>query len=481
MATNDQVQSLYIAYFGRPADTEGLKDWTADESTPLATIADGFAGTDEYKASIKGESAAQVINSFYVNLFGRSVEVKGLNDWLDALAKGDTTLQQIGVVIGQAAVNAVPANSDTTAIKSKFAAANQWTSETAKTTEGIIAYGGVEGIEAGINFLTPVTTTATIPSEAATTAAVSTLINANSGANVSTLELTALQDLVTSTGYTQLSGTGSVVSSSKFEFNAQNQTINAVANTFSGVLNAADVLQDNFTNDADVLNITGITGVTANTLGHSANNTAATVQNIETVNLTLGSAATSSFNVGNNPGNNANVTVNYNGSTTLNIGGTLGAGAVFTATNAVAGNAFATLNAAAVTGAAANNGASVVLTGDNTVETITGSTALANILNGAGGNDTIIGGNAGDTITAGVGNDTVTGNGGSDIFAMTTGQGIDDLTDLLLVVAATSSVTPVQPVVQSQRPLRLSLLVLPLELVLTLPCARQRRWSEQLC
>jgi len=369
MATTNEVQALYIAYFGRPADAEGLKYWTASSTTSLETIADGFAETPEYKASTEGESLAQIINDFYVNLFGRNAEIDGLNYWVNEVAIGNTTTQQVGLVIGQAAVNASPANSDTVAIESKFTAANQWTTASGATTEGIIAYSGSDGVEAGINYLKPVLTTETVPSVESTESSVNSLVT--SSGTGGTLDLTVFTDVADSTGYTKISGTN-VIAETSFKLNAQNQTINATNTT----LNATDVLADSSTSDSDTLNLN--IGAAA-----AAAATGATFQNIENINV-----AVSSFNTGGDLIGDTILAIT--GAKAIDVDGTVDAGAAIF------------LNAAPSGATSVDTTGLTQSAGANTTNQITvgggGVTVNAGALN-----DTIILGNGADVVNAGAG------------------------------------------------------------------------------
>jgi len=477
MATSDQVQSLYIAYFGRPADSEGLKYWTADSETPLTEIADGFAATAEYKSATAGQSDAQVINSFYNNLFNRNAEVEGLNFWLNEIALGKTTVQEVGVVIGQEAVNASPANDDTSCITNKFTAASQWTADTAATTEGIIAYSGAEGIAAGVSYMD--SWGATAPTAEETQAAVDILVSDNSTGD--SLNLSIFQDVADSTGYTKLTG-NTVLETSGFKLDATNQVVNAAAGTLGNPAAGQDILDDSSTSDADVLNVS----LNANNL--TAGASGATLVNIETVNFevtnygvgtvtqALNINGTKTFSASGNLAAAGNLTLAGSvGSTAINVSGltltgtnttaqtsltTVGSTTVtgFVGTDSVttggdgdtinlgagdnlvnvAGNHTATVVhdttvagtvvvaangtdtvtlTASVVGATVNSGAAV----NTTVNASTSSAAVA--LNGDGGNDTLTGGSGADTVTtgggtntvnAGTGNDTVTGGGGAD-------------------------------------------------------------------
>ena len=150
MATSAQVQQLYLTYFGRPADPEGLRFWTADTTTPLEEIANGFATTREFKATVVDKTYAQIVNEFYISMFGRSAEPVGLSYWVDLLSRGVTTVQQVGMNIGNAALALPASNADNIAVTSKMTACANWTTDVASSTAGILAYTGQPGIDAGI-------------------------------------------------------------------------------------------------------------------------------------------------------------------------------------------------------------------------------------------------------------------------------------------------------------------------------------------
>jgi Ca2+-binding RTX toxin-like protein len=68
-------------------------------------------------------------------------------------------------------------------------------------------------------------------------------------------------------------------------------------------------------------------------------------------------------------------------------------------------------------------------TGNGLGNTITGN-AAANAIDGGTGNDTLSGFDGNDTLTGGAGNDRLTGGNGVDRFRfVTTGEGIDTITD----------------------------------------------------
>ena len=173
MATASQIQQLYVAYFGRPADPNGLASWLTSTAS-LTQIAQSFGTAPEFTTAFAGQTYAQQVNNLYLNLFGRQAEPAGLNAWVAELNSGRLTLAQIGLAISSGAQG-----SDKVALDSKITASGQWTASSNGSTAGILAYSGDPGISAGRSFLLPVLTTATIPTQAATDTQVQTLISSN--------------------------------------------------------------------------------------------------------------------------------------------------------------------------------------------------------------------------------------------------------------------------------------------------------------
>lgn len=430
MATSDQVQQLYITYFGRPADPAGLEYWTSDETTPISEIANGFAATPEYADDVDGLSIAQVINDFYLNLFGRNAEVGGLNFWVQQVQLGNTTLQAVGLEIGTVAL-VTPGNDDGNIVRSKISASDEWTAQVALSTQGILAYTGQIGIDAGVEFLIPVVSTATIPTEEETAAAVDLLIEANGGGVPQTLNLTIFSDTADGDGTIRFNQLGTIVSESTFKFTAQNQIVNATQLTLPGAnaLGDADTLVDISTLDEDVINIADVTDFT----GFGGDST---VANIENVNIALSEAE------GVYDGNGEVV---FTGVQAFTFTGTVGAATTFNIAGIASGATL--IDSTAVTESAA--AATFAITTSNTATRVNGGAADENITGGNGndtissgaGNDTVAGGNGddlivsasgnnrlsgetgADTIRSGAGSDTITGGFGND--AMTTGDGVD--------------------------------------------------------
>ena len=422
MATSQQVQALYIAYFGRPADPDGLAHWT--QVGDLESLADQMANSPEYKAATFGKDPRDVINSFYVNLFGRNGEFEGVYYWLAAVADGDTTLQQAGLYIGRAALENPIANFDTEALVAKTIAADKFTADVARTNAD---YSGESGIEAGRLLLATITGVSSIPSDDQIAGSVGGLGGGSGsggvsgGALSSTYTLTIETDLATTTG-TQLQdlsfGSGANVGFPAFAFTTGNEVVNGVgaaAGVAGRTVNGTDRLTDGSTADQDVLNITGTTGDLENLVS----------VNIETINYT-GLAVTAGAIILDNSNATRGVTATGLRSVTAagSVAGTLRVDAAGTgATNinlsgVTAGGGLTTV----IGGSSAGNAATFV--GSALADSYTGSAANDTMTGGAGADNFVTTGGANSILdfSAGGVEDTVTISAGSTLTATVTGD-----------------------------------------------------------
>jgi len=94
--TTSQVQSLYVAYFGRPAEQAGLTYWTAQANATVDQISAAFAQQTEYTSVYGSLSRAQTIDTLYQNLFGRSAQSNELNYWLNS---ADITVDRLALAL----------------------------------------------------------------------------------------------------------------------------------------------------------------------------------------------------------------------------------------------------------------------------------------------------------------------------------------------------------------------------------------------
>ena len=82
----NELQKLYIAYFGRPGDPSGINYWLSrsHDSIDLREISNELSRQDEYLKYISYEKSLDFkINKLYVNLYGRKADFHGLNFWMD--------------------------------------------------------------------------------------------------------------------------------------------------------------------------------------------------------------------------------------------------------------------------------------------------------------------------------------------------------------------------------------------------------------
>lgn len=167
MATtyHNDIQKLYVAYFGRPADPAGLAFWetqveAANGST--AAVSAQFAASAEYKSTYAGMTSSQIVDAVYKNLFGRTAEAGGKAYWADLLDKKTISIDNFVADVAKAAVG-----TDATAFNNKATAAIAFTN--ALDTDAKKAGYSLDSIKLAKDFIASVTTNATLT--AATTPA----------------------------------------------------------------------------------------------------------------------------------------------------------------------------------------------------------------------------------------------------------------------------------------------------------------------
>ena len=110
------IQSLYIAYYGRWADPEGLTFWAtaADEAGgDLTRIIDTFGASEEFNATYAEFLGADgsirdvegLIDEIYQNLFGRAAEEDGKSFYAELIRGGEITLPETALRIFDGAQN----------------------------------------------------------------------------------------------------------------------------------------------------------------------------------------------------------------------------------------------------------------------------------------------------------------------------------------------------------------------------------------
>ncbi len=148
-----EVQKLYVAYFGRPADSDGIDYWTdaLDASAiTLADVSDSFAASQEYRDTYAGLDNRAIVTEVYENLFGRAADQAGLNYWADLMDRGIVSIDDVVRDVSEAAVG-----TDGTAFNGKVAAASMFTLRLDEPSE-VAAYRGDAAKEISMDFLATV-------------------------------------------------------------------------------------------------------------------------------------------------------------------------------------------------------------------------------------------------------------------------------------------------------------------------------------
>ncbi len=406
----DQVQQLYIAYFGRPADTVGQAYW-ADRidaaNGSIASVIAGFSASAESVALFGTATSAQKVTAIYQNAFGRAPEAAGLAYWVAQLDSGKVSQAQASWTIQQAA-----GPGDASAVNNKLIAAKAFTAQIDTNAE-IAGYNGAAAAALARTYL----------SKADATYASIANVAVDSIAAVGTATGTAVVTPVTP------------VTPSAFTATVANHVA-----TFGGTA----------TGDISVAWAAGV-GVSDATFSRGGN-VAVPVAGVTSVALAstdvlAGSAATL---VG------------------LTVTGTGGVKLTDTAV-ALTTKTFAATTSSdvlTVTGATAGadlslltgfenihlSGSSTIITIANGAGTVVDTSAavivtlgdLGQVFNGSAGDDTVVGGSGNDTISAGAGVNTLTGNAGNDTYNIANGSTnvINGLsTGDILVVGTAATVT----------------------------------------
>jgi len=135
MATNQEIvaaaQQLYVSYYGRPADPQGLAFWvdffTETDDVDAALVA--FGDSDEFLAIVAANPTSEdLINQLYQFMFNRDAEPEGLAFYSDLLESGQASLASIALDIANGAQN-----DDRTTLDNKIAVANDFTGEIEST------------------------------------------------------------------------------------------------------------------------------------------------------------------------------------------------------------------------------------------------------------------------------------------------------------------------------------------------------------
>ena len=95
---SNELQKLYIAYFGRPGDPSGINYWLSrsKESLTIREISNELSRQDEYTNYFAHDSSLDFkINKLYLNLFNRKADFEGLNYWMYMVNSQDYQISDV--------------------------------------------------------------------------------------------------------------------------------------------------------------------------------------------------------------------------------------------------------------------------------------------------------------------------------------------------------------------------------------------------
>lgn len=152
------IQKMYVAYYGRPADTGGLDNWVnhlVKNNDDATAIIQAF-GTSPEATSLYGEPVnyAEAVNALYMQMFNRAAEPDGLALYVSHLNAGRVTLPNLALAIATGAQN-----SDLDTFTNKVEVATAFTAEVATSTENILGYAGEDAAAHAAAFLASVDAT----------------------------------------------------------------------------------------------------------------------------------------------------------------------------------------------------------------------------------------------------------------------------------------------------------------------------------
>ena len=477
MATNiELVQQLYVAYFNRPADVAGLNFWTGvlDNGTSTAVIAAEFAKQTEYKSMFAGKVAEQIIDTVYMNMFGRHAEKAALDFYGPLVQNGTITIDKVVTDIVAGAQG-----TDGDAYNNKVAAAVAFTDalDTAGNEADRLAYasGDSKVLNIAKDFLAGVTTEATLTTQLAK---LETTVDSLAGAVVTGQSFTLTNGTDTFTGaegndtftasptvvIDTTSGAQSIVDSiqtvDKLSGGAGTDTLNvtiaAAATAAKPIMSSIENVNVTFS-DTGSLDLAASTGVTAVSVDSST--AAGTVKGVGAASLSVSNTTTAAKFDGATADTLVLSAKNVGKSAALvTIDTATATAGKATAETVVVENSYIDLNDTAANATLVS--ATVSATGTNKIKftdaagtltslTVAGAgslnvtsamTTLKTLTVADGGITLDATGGVLKTVTTGAGKDTLTVVGGTASMAINTGAGNDSVTTVTSAVAATGSI-----------------------------------------
>jgi len=155
MATDytNEVQKLYVAYFGRPADPTGLNFWINQLQTNpnfYQTVSATFSTSNEFQTMYAGLDNRALVTEIYDNMFARAPDAEGLNFWVNALNNGTISFDNVVSFIAEGAQN-----NDAIIVNGKVSVATEFTKRIDTDAERA-AYDGPAANQIAIDYISGV-------------------------------------------------------------------------------------------------------------------------------------------------------------------------------------------------------------------------------------------------------------------------------------------------------------------------------------
>jgi hypothetical protein len=193
-AYTDQVQKVYIAYYGRAADPVGLAYWAAKvEANGLDGIMASFGASAEATTLYGSLTNTAKVNALYQQSFGRDADFAGLMYYAGQLTAGTMTAVTIAQNIFDGA-----SGTDATILANKLVVAKAYTAAVDTAAE-VVAYSGTVAAASARALLTTVDADTVTASFDVATSVSSIVSTATATAGGETFILTASRDVSTGT------------------------------------------------------------------------------------------------------------------------------------------------------------------------------------------------------------------------------------------------------------------------------------------
>lgn len=386
----NQVQQLYIAYFGRPADPVGQLHWAQmidSAGGDISAVVAGFSASNESAALYGHSSTAQLVSAIYQNVFGRAPEPAGLAYWTALVDSGQVSQTQAAWDIQQAA-----GPGDASVVNNKLIAANAFTSNLDTSAE-IAGYSGANAAAVARAFLDTVDSTYQSIADVARTSEAAVAAATEGGTTVTPpvtpVEPTPLFSASVTNGVVTFSG----------------EATGDISVSWSGTPGDSEAI---FSRDGNAAK--AITFSAADTIS---------VELAATEVLTGSASTLAGFKVtGEGLVKMEDEASELNGKTLSVV--TLGDDELTVTTSAQEATSLAGLTGFSKIHLAGSKDTITIADGEVVVDSTASATVqLGNgnqTFNGLGGDYTITGGNGNDTIAAGTGTHTLAGGAGNDTF-----------------------------------------------------------------